>query len=96
MNNGDLLLNGGGIPSIGKPKIDPRDYETIKCSHCGGIIFEEKYVLKKVSGVELGQGARDMMIPLNVLVCSQCHNIMDTDIKGYKLEKDLGLENNNK
>ena len=31
MNNGDLLLNGGGIPSIGKPKIDPRDYETIKC-----------------------------------------------------------------
>lgn len=95
MNN-DLLLNGGGIPSIGKPKIDPRDYETIKCSHCGGIIFEEKYVLKKVSGVELGQGARDMMIPLNVLVCSQCHNIMDSDIKGYKLEKDLGLENNSK
>ena len=90
MTNDDLLL-GGGIPSVG-PKTDPRNYETIKCDKCGGIVFDNKYILKRVSGMELGQGAKPMMIPLNILVCNKCGAILADDIKGYKLENDLGLE----
>lgn len=90
MEKDDLL---GGISSM--PKVDPRNYETIKCSHCGGIVFDSKYVLKRVSGMELGQGAKSMMVPLNVLVCASCGNILEDDIKGYKLEKDLEIKNNN-
>ena len=54
-----------------------------------------KYVLKRVSGMELGQGAKSMMVPLNVLVCADCGNILEDDIKGYKLEKDLETETKN-
>ena len=90
MEKDDLL---GGLGSM--PKVDPRNYETIKCSYCGGIVFDSKYVLKRVSGMEIGQGAKSMMVPLNVLVCAGCGKILDDDIKGYKLEKDLETKNNN-
>ena len=90
MEKDDLL---GGLGSM--PKVDPRNYETIKCSNCGGIVFDTKYVLKRVSGMELGQGAKSMMVPLNVLVCANCGNILEDDIKGYKLEKDLETKKNN-
>ena len=84
----DLLLGGGAMPAV-----DPRNYETIKCSKCGSIQFESQYVLKKVSGMELGQGAKPMMVPLNILVCAKCGAILDDDIKGYKLEDDLKAAN---
>lgn len=73
------------------PTVDPRNYETIKCDKCGSIQFVHQYVLKKVSGMELGQGAKPMMIPLNIFTCAKCGAILADDIKGYKLEKDLGL-----
>lgn len=85
----DLLGLGGSMPAV-----DPRNYETIKCDKCGSIQFVNQYVLKKVSGMELGQGAKPMMLPLNILVCAKCGAILTDDIKGYKLEKDLGLEDN--
>ena len=88
----DLLL-GGNVPSIAS-KNDPRDYETIKCDKCGGIVFDNKTILKKVSGMEVGQGAKPVLVPLPVLVCNKCGAILADDIKGYKLEKDL--ENNPK
>jgi uncharacterized Zn finger protein len=85
----DLFELGGSMPAV-----DPRNYETIKCDKCGSIQFVNQYVLKKVSGMELGQGAKPMMLPLNILVCAKCGAILADDIKGYKLEKDLGLEDN--
>lgn len=83
----DLLGLGGSMPTV-----DPRNYETIKCDKCGSIQFVNQYVLKRVSGMELGQGAKPMMVPLNILTCAKCGAILADDIKGYKLEKDLGLE----
>ena len=83
-------LFSGGVPTVGANS-DPRKYKTIHCSKCNGIQFVNQYVLKKVSGMEIGQGAKDMMIPLNILVCAKCGAILDDDIKGYKLEEDLGL-----
>lgn len=83
----DLLLSGG-VPSVGA-KTDPRSYETVKCDKCGGIVFDSKTVLKRVSGVEVGQGAKPVLVPLPILVCAKCGAILADDIKGYKLEKDL-------
>ena len=82
------LILGGNVPSIGS-KSDPRDYETVKCDKCGGIVFSNKTILKRVSGVELGQGAKPVLVPLPVLVCHKCGAILADDIKGYKLEKEL-------
>ena len=85
--NGDLLL-GNNVPTVGTNS-DPRKYETIKCSHCGSIQFVNQFVLKKVPGIEVGQAGKDIMLPLNILVCAKCNHILDDDIKGYKLEEDL-------
>lgn len=87
----DDLFDIGSMPTV-----DPRNYETIKCDKCGSIQFVNQYVLKRVSGMELGQGAKPMMVPLNILVCAKCGAILADDIKGYKLEKDLGLLDENK
>jgi len=85
MNDLNML---GNTPLIGA-KSDPRDYETVKCDKCGGIVFDNKAILKRVSGVEVGQGAKPVLIPLPVLVCAKCGAILADDIKGYKLENDL-------
>ena len=85
----EMFDMGGNIPSIGGPKVDPRDYETVHCSKCGSIQFVNQYVLKRVSGIEVGAGSKPMLLPLQILACAKCGAILDDDIKGYKLEKDL-------
>lgn len=90
MNN-DLIL-GGGIPNIGGPKIDPRDYKTIKCHKCGSIVFRSAAVLKEIPGTVVGQGSEPVVVPLQILVCDKCGEILESDVKAYKLEKDLEKE----
>lgn len=87
MNN-DLIL-GGGIPNIGGPKIDPRDYKTIKCHKCGSIVFKSGAVLKEIPGTVVGQGSEPVVVPLQVLICDNCGEILESDVKAYKLENDL-------
>ena len=91
----DDLLLGGSVPSVG-PKVDPRNYETVKCSKCGSIRFTNEVILKRISGMEIGQGTKPMLIPLQILTCANCGAILDDDIKGYKLEDDLNLTKENK
>lgn len=89
----DDLLLGGGVPPVGQ-KTDPRKYETIKCDKCGSIQFERQYIMKKVPGMEVGQGAKPIFVPMDIMVCAKCGAIWSEDIRGYKLENDLGLEQN--
>jgi len=84
MQDNNLLGNLGSMP-----KVDPRNYETVKCSHCGSIQFVQQVVMKRVSGMELGQGATPTIVPLPIMVCAKCGEIWEDDIKGYKLENDL-------
>jgi len=87
MMNNDLI--GGGIPNIGGPKVDPRDYKTIKCDKCGHFVFHTGAVLKEIPGTVVGQGTEPITVPLQVFVCDKCGAILESDIKAYKLEKDL-------
>ena len=88
MNN-DLLGLGASMPTV-----DPRNYETVKCDKCGSIQFVPQYIMKRISGIELGNGAKPTIVPLNIMVCAKCGSIWKDDIKGYKLENDLN-ENEN-
>lgn len=83
----DINIGSGTMPQF-----DPRKYDTLKCSKCNSILWEQKLVIKKIPGMLVGQAGKDVMFPLNVLVCSKCGEIMEDDIKGYQLEKDLGIE----
>ena len=77
-------------------KRDPRNYETVHCDKCNGIVFNNSTVLKRVPGVEVGQGAKPVLIPLPVLVCANCGAILADDIKGYKLEEELNKKETKK
>ena len=88
----DDLLGLGGMNT---PSVDPRNYETIKCDKCGGILFTSQYVLKKISGLEVGNGTKSTFFPLSVLVCSKCGQIWSEDVRGYKLEDDIKSNNDN-
>ena len=80
----DLILGG-----YSTPKVDPRDYQTIKCSKCGSIIFESGVVLKEIPGTIVGNGAEPIQYPLQVLICKKCGEILESDVKAYKLENDI-------
>ena len=88
MNNNDLMI-GGGVPNIGGPKIDPRDYPTVKCNKCGGIVFINGVILKEIPGAVVGNGTKPVIVPQPVLVCNKCGTILKDDIDAYKIEKDL-------
>ena len=82
-------LGNGSSPLINSPKTDPRQYETVHCSKCGSIRFVNEIILKRVSGLEIGAGDKQMLVPLQILTCANCGAILDDDVKGYKLEDDL-------
>ena len=89
MNNNDLLLGGGSIPNIGGPKVDPRDYPSIKCKKCGSIIFKSAMVLKEIPGTIVGYGTDPVSYPMQVFICDKCGEILESDVKAYKLENDI-------
>ena len=76
------------------PVINPLKYPSIKCDNCGGELFEEKLVLKKIPGMVAGNGTEDINYPVPVLVCSKCHTIE----KSYRdlLEKGSKYQEENK
>ena len=90
MNNNDMLFGGmPNVPNIGKPKVDPRDYPTVKCHKCGSIVFNNAVILKEIPGAVVGQGAEPIIAPLQILVCNKCGEILKADVEAYKLEKEL-------
>ena len=68
MNEG----NGQGI-NPGQVRIDPaiiKDAKLVKCD-CGGAIFQEKMMLKRISKFASPTG-QDELFPMNVLICDAC------------------------
>lgn len=66
------------------PKIDPRDYESVKCPKCGCEIFTQGIIIKKIPGVLVGAGTDDMEYPIPVMVCSKCGTLSPADAKALE------------
>lgn len=88
----DNLLGNLGNGGFGGPKIDPRDYPSVKCSKCGGILFDQRVVIKKIPGAVVGQAGKTIPAPLEIYVCAKCGTPLAEDVKAYKLEKEFGLD----
>lgn len=71
---GDENQQGG--PGQGQPLTSAhlKDAEDIICEECGGNVFEEKIMLKKVSKFITGQD-RDSVSPIPVIACAKCNHI---------------------
>ena len=65
--------------NLGKgPIVNPLKYPSVKCDNCGGELFEEKIILKKIPGLIAGTGSEDINYPVSVLACSKCGTIEKT------------------
>lgn len=50
-----------------------KNFKNITCS-CGGIIFEEGIILKKISAI-ISPTGQEELYPLEVLVCKKCGKV---------------------
>jgi len=56
------------------PRPDMSQAEDIVCDECGGKIFEEKLMLKKLSKFLTGSD-KDSITPIPVVACAACNHI---------------------
>jgi len=61
----------GGAPNL---NINLAEAPYMTCEKCENDVFEEKMKIKKVSRFMTG-GAQDSIVPIPVIVCSNCGNI---------------------
>lgn len=62
------------------PNVDPLDYPSVKCPHCGSEVFVPGVIFKEIPGVLLGQ-ADTVAVPIKVFVCSKCGALSPDDEK---------------
>jgi hypothetical protein len=59
-----------------RPQITPdllRSSQTISCE-CGGLIFSEKLLFKKISSI-ISPSGRDEIAPMPIIVCDKCGRV---------------------
>lgn len=78
MNNSPLNI-GNTLGANYAPKVNPLDYPSDTCSNCGNEVFIPGVIFKNVSGIELGQGAETVQVPIKVFVCSKCGELSNAD-----------------
>jgi len=59
---------------LGTPKFGLNDTEAVKCEACGGEVFEEGLMLRKVSALLTGTG-QPGIVPVPVFMCAKCGHI---------------------
>lgn len=67
-------------------RVNPLKYQNVKCE-CGCEIWNQGFILKKVSGLELGAGTEDQFIDLPVYYCAKCGKMLPEYRKVYKLDE---------
>lgn len=68
MNIDQMNLGAQQPPKINADMI--RQSKVLECS-CGGKIFTEKIILRRISSLITGTG-KEEMFPMNLLVCDSC------------------------
>jgi len=64
-------MNGGNGSELPPTKLDPTKLETLKCSNCDGIFFEEVTLFKRVPAMQSPNGQKSML-PIPMIICKQC------------------------
>jgi hypothetical protein len=64
--------NGGQAPPNLNINLSEAPY--VECESCGGTVFEEKMMIKKISKFMTG-GTQDSIVPLPIIACAKCGNV---------------------
>lgn len=67
-------------------RINPLKYPSVKCE-CGSVIWNQGFILKKISGIALGAGAEDQLVNLPIYYCAKCGKPLPEDVEMYKLNE---------
>lgn len=65
------LPPGGQDPRL---NINLTDAPYLECEECGGKVFEEKMMIKKISKFMTGSD-QDSIVPIQVIACSKCGHV---------------------
>ena len=69
----DGLQNPPQPPKIPVTKEMMKNFKTLTCD-CGGMIFENAVVFKKISAI-ISPSGKEELFPLEVLVCKECGKV---------------------
>mgnify|MGYP000959739327 CR=1 FL=1 len=62
------------MPNEIKMNVSLKDTTAIVCEECGGEVFIEGLMLRKVSRFMTGT-LNDAIMPLNIFMCANCHHV---------------------
>ena len=65
---------GKPVSKLGAPQIGLSDTEAVKCEKCGGEVFEQGLILRRVSALLTGNG-KPGIVPVPVFLCSKCGHV---------------------
>lgn len=68
------MIRATGEGKLGAPQMTLRDTEPVKCELCGGEVFEQGVILRKVSALLTGNG-KPGIVPVPVFMCSKCGHV---------------------
>ena len=62
------------MDKLGGPRVTISDTEAVKCEKCGGEVFTQGFMMRRVSPILTGDG-RPGIIPIPVFVCDKCGHV---------------------
>tara|TARA_R100000030_G_scaffold47261_1_gene35727 strand:+ start:4242 stop:4526 length:285 start_codon:yes stop_codon:yes gene_type:complete len=70
-------------------QVDLSQAETMKCEHCGNVVFIKGTVLKRLSAIVSPTG-QEAIVPIEIYSCGSCGEVPKS------MMKDIGLETEEK
>lgn len=74
-----------------KMNVSLKDTTAIVCEECGGEVFIEGLMLRKVSRFMTGT-LNDAIMPLNIFMCAKCHHVNSQFMPKDVLDNGSGKE----
>lgn len=72
MNNTGMV--GQNSNKLGQPKIQLQDTEQVVCEKCGGKVFQEGLMLRRIPALLTGQG-KPGIVPIPTFFCAECGHV---------------------
>ena len=63
--------------------IDLNTCDSVYCA-CGCPFFVQRTIIKRISGLQIGVGAAEQRMPINLLFCEKCGDMSDMSKQQYK------------
>ena len=81
----------GQQPQPQQVKVDLNQAETMKCEHCGNVVFIKGTVLKRLSALVSPTG-QEAIVPIEIYSCGGCGEVPKSMLKDIGLDTPPSIE----